>query len=140
LPDFLLALLLLFLLPAVLLSATFSLVPAASSRGGIMARTAPAAAPAKTLTAVSFNFVPVADDFLAPPALLFLADDALLAGFPAVTLLFLAGDSLLADFLADDFVLAELVADLLLVFFADILFSLPLINSYAPPLQGGTTR
>jgi hypothetical protein len=119
LPDFLLALLL-FLLPDALVFATSSPVPAASSSGGIIARTAPAAAPAKTFTAVSFNFVVVADDFL---ALLFLAGAALLA-LLLVALPFLAGASLLADFFPEDFAAAEPVADLLLVFFADMIFSL----------------
>jgi hypothetical protein len=117
LPDFLPDLLLFFAL-CVFDPATSSLVPAASSSGGMIARTAPAAAPAKTLTAVSFNLAVVADDFLAPLffAAPFLLASPLLADFFAV--------DLEAPELADDFLAPELADDFLLVFFADMLFSL----------------
>jgi hypothetical protein len=117
LPDFLLDLLL-FLALWVFDPAISSLVPAASSSGGMTARTAPAAAPAKTLTAVSFNLVAVADDFL---VVLFFAAPFLLAS--PLLADFFAGD-LEAPELADFFEAPELADDFLLVFFADILFSL----------------
>jgi hypothetical protein len=68
-------------LPCLLWPAASSLVPEASSSGGMSARTAPAAAPASTLTAIFCICVLGGERFLARPLLpAFLRADCLVAG------------------------------------------------------------